>query len=305
MYSQQFLVCDNSTVANFKSWASAVSNFIRSAGWTNTTDTGQLNGAGAGNWTGVTTVPGSGAFYYEIFQPGDSLTPYYLKLEYGNSSGSTNSPTFRLSIGTSTNGTGGLTGFTIGTFVCAANSFTAPSATTTYECNFSADASGIGIMMWRTGINQCQQAWVVERSINSSGAYTSGYVTCWTIGNTGNSPATNCAQQSLVFGVGGGPLSNKSTINGGMVARGCTFGTAFNNQIAFDLAAPMVPYYDLTCTRIGIASSSDLVNAVTFSANVYGTSHTYFPTRDSVFAGSGPAQDNWCQWIWTLVMRMD
>ena len=66
--SQQFLVCDNSTTANYKSWASALSNFIRTAGSTNSTDTGQLNGAGGNNWAAVSTVPGSGAVYYEIFQ---------------------------------------------------------------------------------------------------------------------------------------------------------------------------------------------------------------------------------------------
>lgn len=304
MYSQQQLVCDNSTVANFKSWASAVSNFLRTAGWTNTADTGQLNGNGAGNWASVTAIPGSGAFYYEMFAPGDSLTPYYVKLEYGNSSGSTNSPTFRISIGAGTNGAGALTGLTMGPQIVCLNSYTAPSSTATYECNFSADVSGFGIMMWRTGINQCQQAFVVERSISSAGAYTSSYVTMWTIGNTGNSPATNCQQQSLVFGVGAGPNSPKSSINGGMIVRCVNFATAFNNQIAFDLSSPMVPYFDLNCTRIGVCTT-EVVNAITFTASVYGTTHTYFPTSDSVFAGCGPAFDNWTPWITRLIMRMD
>ena len=79
--SQQFLVCDNGSNANFRAWGSAISAALAAMGWTQTADTGQVN------WSTV-TVPAAGAYVYEIWQPADAFqtgpTQYFLKLEYGN-----------------------------------------------------------------------------------------------------------------------------------------------------------------------------------------------------------------------------
>lgn len=91
--SQSFLACDNSTLTNFKAWGQAISNALSTSTWTQTSDTGQVN------WSSIASVPGSGAYVYEIWQPNDGLTAFYLKAEYGNFSG-TNMPSIRVSIGT-------------------------------------------------------------------------------------------------------------------------------------------------------------------------------------------------------------
>src|SRR6185437_4000297 len=148
--SQQFLPQDNSSLTNFKAWAKALSDQIRTFGWTNSSDTGQLNGVGGGvggsaGWAAVPAAPGSVVYWYEIFKPGDGLTPFYLKVEYGNAS--TNLPTVRLTLSSSTNGAGTPTGYISTTVNCiASGSYTAGGATP-YECDFSGDSGRLCMMM--------------------------------------------------------------------------------------------------------------------------------------------------------------
>src|SRR5690242_14595475 len=143
--SQQFLVCDNSSNANFRSWGSAISAAILAMGWVQTSDTGQVN------WTTV-TVPAANTYAYEIWKPADAFqtgaTQYFLKLEYGNSNGA-NAPAIRVSLATSTNGSGTLTGSVTSVFGSNEGTGTGGGATTPYECNFSGDIDRMGVMLWR------------------------------------------------------------------------------------------------------------------------------------------------------------
>lgn len=280
MTSQQQLVCDNSTLANFKQWASAISAFFTTAGWTQSADTGQVN------WSTIASVPGSGAYVYEVWKPGDALTVFYLKVEYGNVSG-TNCPSLRVTLGTLTNGSGTLAGYVTDAIKVNVNSFTAPSATTQYECDFSGDASRIGVMMWRNGINNCQQLFAVERSLNASGTYTSSYVTIWTKGYSSNSTA---AQYTIVFGAGVAPALKNSVFGaGGWTARtGQVINTAvnagaFNGSIPFDTPAPYIGYFDYSCTVVGIGAPADFAEGVTFTASLYGSTRTFMPSALGAF----------------------
>jgi hypothetical protein len=296
--SQQFLVCDSSTLANFKQWAQAISAFFATATWTKSTDTGQVD------WSTIASVPGSGAFVYEVWQPNDGLTNFYVKVEYGNVSG-TNCPSLRLSLGTSTNGAGTLTGFFFGPLNTNFASFTAPSTTTLYECNLSGAAGRIGVMMWRNGINNCQQAFAVERSVNSSGTYTSAYVTLCLVGfqaSGGNN--FQCRQRSLVFGVG---AATDSTIsgNGGWFVRANTHGSgssnAFNGGIPMDTCTPLVGYFDYPCTVMGTGAGVDFADGVPFTVTLYGATRTFMPGKTGPFAFAGPAANG----IYSLLMRYD
>jgi len=303
MTSQQFLLCDNSTATNFKSWASAISNFIRSCGWTNSSDTGQLNGAGAGNWAGVSTVPGAGLFYYEMFQPGDGLQNFYLKLEYGNSTSLTNSPTLRITLSTLTNGAGTCTGFvTAATQIT--NGITAPSNNVTYECNLSGDSGRLSMLLWRNAPNLAPQIFAIQRSLNASGSPTSTYVTQWTDGNCGqvsNSFATGM-QQSLHFFYGPSPLfGNGAQMGNGMGWPSITVGNAsgpsslnFAQSIPAWFLQPCVGVFDYPCTVVGVASGGDLTEGVPFTiTNQYGQTKTYIPTRAGVlYRASSGIQSN-------------
>lgn len=299
MTSQQFLVCDSSTVANFKSWASALSNFIRSAGWTNSSDTGQLNGAGAGNWAGVTTVPGSGAFYYEVFQPGDGLQNYYLKLEYGNiGSTNVNAPTLRITLGASTNGSGTLTGFTTSAFILASNNFTAGLIAQTdtvqqFECDFSGDSGRLCIMLWRNHPWMLTQMFCIQRSLNASGSPTNTYVTLFGMGNQTFKGGTvvnytaSTFQQSLHFTYGAATLYAAGSSNIGWNYKplpSANFGSlSFAGMVPIQAIQPVVGVFDYPCTAVACGSFSDFIEGAPITVtNQYGQTKTYMPTKGAV-----------------------
>lgn len=285
MFSTLTLVCDSSSVANFKQWAQAISSFFSSAGWQQASDTGQVN------WTTISAVPGSSAFVYEIWEPNDGLANFYAKIEYGNNQSNSNSPCIRVSIGTGTNGAGTLTGLSMGPiYACngASTNYTAPSSTTQYNCHFSAAAGRFGALMWRDGANNCQQYFAIERSVDVNGNYTGAYVTVIAGGLNGSNDWPCHQQQSLVFGVGPGPTVPRASGGGNnffpclAVRRLNTGGatSAFNGAIPFDTVAPDVGYYDNNCTMIGVAAAPDVVEGVTFTVTLYGATRTYMPTKN-------------------------
>jgi hypothetical protein len=288
MSTQQLqLVCDSSTLANFKAWAKPISDWFRTCGWTNSSDSGQVN------WGTIASPPGSAAYVFDIFQPGDGLTNFYMKVEYGNLSG-TNCPTVRITIGLSTNGSGTITGTFIGPTPCPITSFTAPSTSTQFECDFSGDTGRMGIMMWRNGGNNCGQLFAVERSLNSSGAATSTYVTLWTAGTSLSNRA--CSQQSLMLGGAGAGPGGAPTLNGSngwsvrmsnCVVSSVQVTTGFNGGIPFDNCAPNVGFYDYPSTEVGAIGPIDASEGVSFTVTVYGSIRTYIPTK-LVGAGFGP-----------------
>jgi hypothetical protein len=281
------LVCDSSTLANFKAWAQPISSWFTSCGWTQSSDTGQVN------WSTIAAVPGAAAYVYEIWQPGDGLQTFYVKIEYGNVSGA-NCPSLRITIGTGTNGSGTLTGFVASVLNTNFGTFTPPSTTTQYPCHFSGDSGGMSVMMWRGAPNNAPQAFVIERSVTSSGTYygtsTTGYVTAVVFGTPNNSGFVSSAQQSLVFGVG---VTNTAARNGGNGAlpsihvrlpyfNGNTT-SAFNGAINMDTVSPNVGFFDYPMTRVGVAASADIAEGVTFTATLYGTSRTFMPSKASPF----------------------
>ena len=289
MTSQQFLVCDSSTLANFKSWAQAISSFFTTAGWSKSTDTGQVN------WGTIASVPGSGAYVYEIWEPNDGLTNFFLRVEYGNYSGQANCPTVRLSVGTSTDGAGNLTGQKTQTATTVQTSYTAPSTTATYECDFSGALGRIGAMLWRNGTNACQSFFAVERSVNSSGAYTGSYVTIWTCGNAqfGTGGAN---QMTLYFSIGetpdninvGGNHGNGGWISRACVAIGQSTTRAFNGSIPFDTCSPFVGFFDYPCTVCGVGLQPDIAEGITFTVTLYGSTRTYLPSYQGNFNCASP-----------------
>jgi hypothetical protein len=268
---QSFLVCDSSTLANFKNWAQTISTFFTTAGWVQSSDTGQVN------WTSIASVPGSGAYVYEIWQPNDGLTTFYLKVEYGNFSGSANSPSIRLTLSSATNGSGTPTGFTCGPFIPNNLAGTPSSSVATYECNFFGNSGMMSVMMWRsasTGNATLPCVFNIERSRDSSGNPTSSYITIYYAGSSGtNTLIYN--QQSIVFGVGAG-LAISNVVPS---VRGTGVTGSFNGAIPIDLVAPYVGYFDQNCTGLASGAGADFSEGVTFNATVYGTTMTYMPTK--------------------------
>jgi hypothetical protein len=97
----------NASLAQFKDWATKLSNALTDVGFIKTDDTGQLN------INSIEAVPGSNTYAgYEIRKLNDSLyatSPIVMKIEYGTGSASTY-PALRITVGKTTDGAGNLTG---------------------------------------------------------------------------------------------------------------------------------------------------------------------------------------------------
>lgn len=281
MISNPSLVRDCSTLANFKNWAKAISDFFATIGWTKTADTGQVN------WATIGAVPSPGALVYEIWQPGDALTPFYLKIYYGVSTNYSNCPRIVIQIGTGTSGAGALTGYITSSFDNNNFVITVTSTTTGWDCRFSGDASRINIMLYRDETQTYQQMFFgVERSIDASGNYTSDYVTL--LGCTGSTNANShyVFQQSLVFGLGVGYAITPGTYPWIGLRNQSTSSGNFIGNIPIGPVFPDVGYFGNPMTIVACGSPSDFTEAATYTiaaANMpYGVAHTYIATKRGI-----------------------
>jgi hypothetical protein len=282
-------LCDSSTVANFKAWAQPISNALASTGgWLQSPDTGQVD------WSTISAPPGSAAYVYEIWQPNDGLTTFYLKVEYGNVTG-TNSPTVRLTVGTATNGAGTLIGSVVGPFTTNQNTVTT-STTTPYECRFSGAPGRFHAMLWRLMPNNSPQMFSVERSVNSAGAYTSSHVTLITGGGigTGGGGTTSISQQTLHLALGPAPAQSTPGVTaGGLSARSFNAGASsasgvFNGSVGFETVSPYIGYFDYPLTGVGIGNVSSFSEGTLFATTLYGATRTYIATQSGRLGTCGP-----------------
>lgn len=268
------VVEDNSSLANFKAWAQIISNFMTTAGWTQSADTGQVN------WSTIASVPSS-AYVFEIWEPNDGLTNFYLKIEYGWSGTNVQ---MRLSVGTGTNGAGALSGFIAGPFTTpgtSAGSGSSNGGATQYNSYLSGAVGRIGVVMW-CGNSTNQAFFVVARSKNSSGANTSTHVTL-VVGGLG----ARLAYQTIVFGTG--VTTGKTS---GQTGYAPIAQTGQNSNLFGSTGVPMSPFfpvvdrYDNPLTEIAGAAINDVSDQTTFvisAANEpYGTSHTHISFKTGI-----------------------
>lgn len=134
-------ICD--TNAHFQAWGNNISNAFSDAGWLKTSDTGQINWATIASPAGANVVCG-----FEIWQMQDTLqstAPIFFKVEYG--SGTTvNNPCIYTTIGSGSNGSGGLTGY-------LSPRFPQQSSNGANQCiSFvSGSTNRFGIALWASG----------------------------------------------------------------------------------------------------------------------------------------------------------
>lgn len=282
-------VRDNSTLANFKQWAQIISNFMTTAGWTQSADTGQVN------WSTIASVPTNTNYVYEIWEPNDSLTNFFLKIEYGTNNG-TGIPSVRLSIGTSTNGAGSLSGLIAGPFFAPFVSGAAAVTSTSiqWNCYLSGAAGRLAVCMWN---NETAAGgpmfFCVARSKNSSGASTSTHVSLITTGGSSNNNNwMPYSMQTIVFGnaataavtAASSPSPNPSMLP--ILATGFSSNSFASTDVPISLIIPMMQgYADNPLTEVGGVAAGDITDGATFvisAANMpYGVSHTYIGVKGS------------------------
>lgn len=268
--------------------ANNVANMVITAHTLNTSFTAALTTqvnethAGVGAYT-VCQHPVTNSYCaYEVWKSTDTLSsssPLYIKISYGRDSNSM--PTVNFDFATSTDGLGNMTGNTITGFRSnnPGNSDTGGGASL-YEWDFSGAAGQAGnwlaILGGRNFANVGGSFFVaVERSQDSTGAYTNAY---WTI-VTQTAYDTTPKQQTL-FKAGGGTTSALMTgsiccINSYLASNG------LSGNIPFFPIYPLIGKVDNPLTVAGVMGSSDQTEGATFTISLYGNTRTYMFSKSA------------------------
>lgn len=192
---------DHSSDATFRAWGSAVSSALIAVGTASgclqqTTDTGQIN------WTTVTRPGTNTAGGYEIYKFTDSLSgsaPIYLKLEYGTGSSAT-FPQMWITVGTGSNGSGTLTGFTSTRAIFTRGA--AFGSTVTNYPTYICCVDGFLGMGWKLGGNGTNGMGMfgIGRPCNLDASLRSDAVQIYTM--TGGGTSTSCGCEIVRFSDG-------------------------------------------------------------------------------------------------------
>jgi hypothetical protein len=286
--SNQQLVRDASTLANYKAWGQAISNFFATAGWSKSSDSGQVN------WSTISTVPSNSITRdYEIWTPGDGLQAFYLKIQYGTSSASSNtSPLVQFTLSSATNGSGTPSGFITGSFQWGNGGVNVTSTSTQWQCYFSGDSGRMCILMWRDDTTGgAPSVLVIQRSLNASGATygtsTTGYVTMVGTGGAQNAPNF---QQSLVFNVGvSNPVQQSTSNQNALVILRNTNNQSsatqlFNGSASISPVFPDVGFFDNPMDAVAIGAYNDFTEGSQYTIAAgnmpYGVSHNYIAAKN-------------------------
>jgi len=263
----------NSTNALFRAWGSALAAKLLAAGLVQTSDTGQIN------WTTV-SAPGAANTYqgYEIWRFDDtyqSVSPVYIKLEYGSGTAAAN-PSLRVQIGTSTNGSGALTGATM-----TQQAITASTSSTAlnYQSFICASSSRIGLVMWAQ-LNNCALGLFIERTRNGDGTENAKGITQITMSNSGKN------QQTMSFESGGVPTA-QTTITCFNPEQAQGSGYTHSTGVAYVGAYPVIPYIGAAMLpqMIGLMAYFNfcLITGTTINTVVYRQNRTYVAMPNNSF----------------------
>jgi len=286
--SQQFLLLDNSSTANFKNWAKAISDALTSMGWALTSDTGQVN------WSTV-TVPGSGSFVYEIWKPTDALqtgsTQFFVKIKYGTGSGSPAGPRLQIQVGTGTDGAGNLTGFTTTNAEVTGTAATGQGSLATFDCYFSGDTDRCSFMLWRSFAANPTNFTCIERTKDTAGVNSSDGVNQYNGANVGV-----LGQQTIVFGVG--TVNHPALNNNRYVSvydQGNDGGTrAFNNNVPVFPVFPLYGKVGNPATTLAFIWNTDVAEGCIFTTTLYGATRTYIASSNFTNSGGSGSSFRFC-----------
>lgn len=217
-------IAHNST-ATFDTWINEIyTGLVTSCGLVQTADTGQM----AVPSTAVYTATANTAVGYYVFQFNDTLqatSPVFFKLEFGTAN-SPNSPGMWITIGTSTNGAGTITG-NVGTRVMVTSNTAPVSTITNYAARFVYNTTyGVCGLSWKiqgggAGTNASLGGFYIHRSVSTAGAATATSVHMLTNsssfvgGSTGNQTYYQIVDYSTgtVFGPAAGALATSWQTN--------------------------------------------------------------------------------------------
>lgn len=254
------LIPESTSQTSFVAWATWLDNVFISGGWVNTADTGQTLPSAL-----IAVTSSNQSRGYRVYRMDDALqstAPVFVKLEFG-SGNSTSNPSIWLTIGTGSNGTGGITG------IIANRLQISSGGAATYETySFASAASNrIAVCPFVFSSFFFNFYFSIERTKNVSGADTGDGLLLATIDN-GASPSINT--RYLPFASAAPPADR--------TFRAFLPSTA-PSQMSLNVPIGLVNYYNGTPQQPGlnnvVVNSTDFADYARFSINLYGASHTY------------------------------
>lgn len=252
-----------------------------------------VNGTGANEThagsatTTASVLPAASNYLSELWGPGDGGTAFYLLIKYGLNGSS--QPSIIVNLGTSTNGSGVLSGTTLTSQTLAAGANSGVSLT--FNCLFCGSTNYFGVIMWRDAPAAYNCILAIDRSHNSSGADTSTYVNFFAAFCVANGYVT----QAIFFGVGAAiPLFNSTSggirqwtaIYPNYNANGGVVSSLFNGTFAISPVFPNVGYFDYPSLMIGVAQQVDFTEGSVISTTLLGATHTFVFTKNQQLVAS-------------------
>jgi hypothetical protein len=240
-----------------------------------------VGSGGTGVVTKVVATPTSVNAYYEIWQANDAgavLTPIFIKMEYGTTAG----PSIQLLIGTSSNGTGTITGTTMhsNAIYNITNTNYASNGSTTIPCFASGNAGEIRFLLWQ-GSATLGTIFGIERGKDSNGniitttgsppatAYFS-FLSCSTA-----TPVTSLYQSAILGNLAAATDTNWSTF----CASAGSASENFNGTTASQPVWPLVGFLGNPMLGFGCCVGADVGEGATVTVSIYGSNHTYLATK--------------------------
>ena len=291
---------DATSDANFRSMIQFIHNAFTgtNSSWVQTSDTGQINPS-------TVTAPAQNAYAgFTMYKINDALAtacPIFVRLDWGANNAVTKGVGIKATIGTGSDGAGTITGasvVTIGTTgtAVATTAFTGAAAisgtgASLWDSYASLSAGRAGFLMWRNHSNATAPAiFVIERSIDSTGAYTSAYFTVITIGNN-----TSGSQMWHIFKPGTGTslqISTGSSGSGFSVVHNTAAGLIFGANAPMSPIFPLIGRIDNGLTALGAVKTGDQIEGAQFPSTLYSVSHNYVFTK----AGNAFSMDSGANW---------
>jgi hypothetical protein len=247
---------DFTTDADFRLFGTFIHNALSSAGWVQTSDTGQINLTTVTKPVGGTTSAG-----YEIWRMDDTLqatVPIFMKIEYGT--GANNQRIgWWVTVGKGSDGSGTLTSIIKARFTIGGGSAQNPP-------NDSYAAGGTSWFVFALCANTGGATWFsIERSKDSTGADdgdgiimaygggTSAHVSHY-VPYSGTVPTAETGLQYIL-----------STVN----------PSTYGADTGIGILIPMKGVAQQPGINVGVILSSDFGAGASFSFTIYGGSHTY------------------------------
>ena len=297
MKSQVLCQYDVSTGANFNTFGTMIYTALTAAGWTKTSDTGQVTWSSR---TSSSSVPTSSGTVYEVWKMADSnqsTMPCFIRIDYYNDS----RPALLFTPGTGSSGTGKITGGGT-TFICEGANGNYGSTTVPYWCYFSGTTSSFRMLLFANSAqyNDSQMV-VIERNHNAAGAETAVNWTFLGINNNRRLMQTyglstvaslTAANGTTTFGEAQTSYLTPPLITGG----GAYVTDSWRNNVAYGPALmPFMPYRNgLENPLIGalVGGCYDFpYNASIFTVNIYGSTHNYVVCCRNLGSQSGWANN--------------